>query len=189
MSKNCRRKSELRRLQNRFLGCFFRFGGPKSRLFDRKSTGGLPYLGLLSRVMSRPSISHQPKLLVVSRPNATENRPTSTQNRHDATFLCHFATLLRHSAHDANSRLRRIACDFLTTWNSVGGTFATAWSCKNSHFVLLVGCPEAFAHFLIPIIAAVAELARTEWRPVEICSVPWVRGSRDPGLMAEIPLG
>ena len=35
---------------------------------------------------------------------------------------------------------------------------------ENPHFVLLVGCPEAFAHFLIPIIAAVAELARTERR-------------------------
>ena len=115
-----RRKSQLRRLQNWFLGCFFGFCDPKMPLFDRKSTGSLPYLELVLQFMSRLSISHQPKLLVENRPNATENRPTSTQNRPDATFLCHFATLLRRFVQVANCDLRRIVLDFLTSLIRVG---------------------------------------------------------------------
>ena len=109
-----RRKSQLRRLQNWFLGCFFGFCDPKMPLFDRKSTGGLPYLELVLQFMSRLSIPHQPKLLVENRPNATENRPNATILCHFATLLRHLATILCHSAHDAKVDLRRIAYDFLT---------------------------------------------------------------------------
>ena len=104
---------------------FLAFSRLKMPLFDRKSRmclrAVLRYPVILSRFASRLSISHQPKLLVKNRPNATENRPTLTQNRPDQTILCHFATLLRHSVHDTNSDLRRIACDFLTSSNRVGG--------------------------------------------------------------------
>ncbi len=47
-----RRKSQLRRLKNRFLGCFSGFRGPKSRVFDRNPLICIPYLELLSRVAS-----------------------------------------------------------------------------------------------------------------------------------------
>ena len=66
------------------------------------------------------SITHQPKVPVKNRPDATENRPDATENRPDATFLCHFATLLRHFVQRGNSDLRRIVFDFLTNTVRVG---------------------------------------------------------------------
>ena len=66
------------------------------------------------------SITHQPKVPVKNRPNATKNRPDATENRPDATFLCHFATLLRHFVQRGNSDLRRIVFDFLTNTVRVG---------------------------------------------------------------------
>ena len=71
------------------------------------------------------SITHQPKVPAKNRPNATENRPTSTQNRPDATFLCHFATVSRPFVQVANSDLRRIVCDFLTSRIRVGDGFSS----------------------------------------------------------------
>ena len=89
-------------------------------LFDRQSPGSLRYLTLASWVMSRLSISHQPKLPVVSRHFATVLRRDATILCHLRALLCHFATLLRHFVHVANSDLRRIACDFLTSRIRVG---------------------------------------------------------------------
>ena len=115
-----RRKSQLRTLKNRF----FRFLRPENATFRSQITdrfrGVLHYPAFLSWLMSRLSISHQPKRLVENRPNATENRPNATVLRPNATEMRPNATVLRHFAHIANSHLRRIACDFLTSGNRVG---------------------------------------------------------------------
>ena len=116
-----RRKSQLRRLKNRFFVIFSSQNDTfRSQIADL-FRGCLPYLPLKSCVMSSLSIPHQPQLLVISRPNATENRPDPTLLCHLRALLCHFATLLRHSEHDTNSDLRPIACDFLTGRIRVGG--------------------------------------------------------------------
>ena len=78
------------------------------------------YPAFLSWLTSRLSITHQPKRLVENRPNPTENRPTLTEMRPDATEMRPNATLLRHFAYVANSGLRQIACDFLTSRIRVG---------------------------------------------------------------------
>ena len=70
--------------------------------------------------MSRLSISHQPKLLVENRPNATENRPNATVLRPNATETRPNATLLGHSVHDAKVDLRQFSENFLTLGNRVG---------------------------------------------------------------------
>ena len=121
-----RRKSQLRRLKNRF----FRFLMPENATFRSQIAdrfrGTLRYPVILSWLASRPSISHQPKRLVENRPNATVLRPNATEMRPNAT-------LLRHFVHDAKVHLRRIACDFLTSRIRVGAhpihrtVFVVAW--------------------------------------------------------------
>ncbi len=115
-----RRKSQLRRLKNRF----FRFLRPQKATFRSQITdafrGALRYPVILSWFASRLSITHQPKQLVENRPNATENRPNATVLRPNATEMRPNATLLRHFVHDAKVHLRRIAFRFLTDSVRVG---------------------------------------------------------------------
>ncbi len=112
-----RRKSQLRRLQNRFLGCFFGFRGPKSRVFDRDPLFRIPDIELSSWVMSKG---------VDSRIGASGDRKSTDHDTkstdHDIKSTDH--DIWRHfhdtSRHDAKVDLRRIVLDFLTVRIRVG---------------------------------------------------------------------
>ena len=112
-----RHKSELRRLQNRFLGCFFGFRGPKSRFFDRNPLIRIPYLSLSSWVMSRVIDS----AIGASGDTKSTDHDTKSTGRDILTTLGDtFTTFGDTTAHVAKVDLRRIALDFLTAGNWVG---------------------------------------------------------------------
>ncbi len=114
-----RRKSQLRRLQNRFLGCFSGFGDPKSRVFDRNPLICIPYLAILSRVMS---IALDSTTGANGDRKSTECDTKSTDHDILTTLGDTFTTLRDTFSHDTNSDLRRIVCDFLTSGIRVGET-------------------------------------------------------------------
>ena len=94
-----------------FLGCFAGFCDPKSRFFDRKPLIRLPYLLLLSRVMSIALDS----TIGASGDTFTTFRDTFTTLGDILTTLRDtFTTLGDTSTHVEKVDLRRIASDFLT---------------------------------------------------------------------------
>ena len=112
-----RRKSQLRRLQNHFLGCFSGFRGLNSRVFDRNPLIRIPYLSLSSWVMSRVIDS----AIGASGDTKSTDHDTKSTGRDILTTLGDtFTTFGDTSAHVAKVDLRRIALDFLTCGNRVG---------------------------------------------------------------------
>ncbi len=112
-----RRKSQLRRLQNRFLGCFFGFRDPKTSLFDRLSLFRIPDIEVASWVMSNEVDS---RIGASGDTKSTDHDIKSTD--HDMKSTDH--DIWRHfhdtSRHDAKVDLRRIVSDFLTLRIRVG---------------------------------------------------------------------
>ncbi len=124
LSSQNRRKSQLRRLKNRFLGCFFGFCDPKSRLFDRKSPICFGRFGRISnshRGLCRWSFDwHSPQLPTENRPSATQNRPSATFSRHLETFSRHLETISRHFETPCKSRLTSHRLRLFDFWVSCG---------------------------------------------------------------------
>ena len=89
-----RRKSEFKRLKNRFLGSFSVFCDPKCLCFGRKPLICFPYLVLVSNLRSIATIRDLLKVPSENRPEATQNRPEATILCHLRAFLCHLATFL-----------------------------------------------------------------------------------------------
>ena len=128
-----RRKSQLRRLQNRFLGCFFGFRDPKSRLFDRLSLFRIPDIELSSWVMSNEVDSR----IGASRDTKSTEHDTKSTD-HDMKSTDH--DIWRHfhdtSRHHVNVDLRRIASDFLTLRIRVGVVVISQTKfCCTSNFI------------------------------------------------------
>ena len=119
-----RRKSQLRKLQNRFWGVFSVFATQNvafSIANHRFVHGRLPYLGPLLRFASSQIVLILAANATFSRQNATVSRRDATVLRQDATLLRRDATFLRHSVKRRKSDLRQIAFRFLTVRIRVGG--------------------------------------------------------------------
>ena len=115
-----RRKSELRTLQNRFLVCFSHFRVSKFRFLiaNRRSVSGdfaVSCHPVVVYVEARDYTSAE-----TTGRKSTECDRKSTNIDRNATEMRPNATLLRHFVQVANSGLRRIACDFLTSRIRVG---------------------------------------------------------------------
>ena len=136
VTTSIRRKSEFKRLENRFFGWFFGFRGTiRSRITDL-SACGWPYLELFSRFASSGSIRHSPQLPTFSRQNATVSRRDATFLRQDATLLRQNATVLSTFANVANSDLRQIAFRFLTMGVRVGDAVPESAFSSSHRFVV-----------------------------------------------------
>ena len=118
-----RRKSELRSLQNRFLGCFSHFCDSKFRFLiaNRESVCGRlryhePALWVMS--MANDSTLAANSDLFASRCDLFASRCDLFASRCDLfASRCDFFAYVRATR---KNDLRRIVCDFLTIWHSCG---------------------------------------------------------------------
>ena len=111
-----RRKSEFKRLKNRFLGSFSVFCDPKCLCFDRKPLICFPYLDLLQNLMTIAKIRDSLQLPTVSRHNATVSCRNATILCHLRALLCHLATFLCTFVQRREFRLTSDRVSLLDRW-------------------------------------------------------------------------